>query len=529
MLAGSAALAGAAAWVSGCSVLYDLSTTQCTVDADCAGFDRAEPLVCDVGLGICKAQEFECRTNQDCIDSQEFFGSAAACIQNECAALQTAECPMILPQIDDAYIDNLTADNPLILGAFGGTAMYGNSAKNFDLALTQFTQAGVGRPLVMVVCNAEPADDEELDRAMTHLADTLQVPGVVSTLQSSHLQRAVEGKGLERNMFFISAFDSDSTLIRIQDRGLLWHMLAGGEAIAQSYAPVVARALDYIPEPTEPVRIAQVITTDNRFLQDSSSVVFDTVRFNDKSVGENLVDENYLPVNVTSTASSYATQIAALRAFKPHIVLATTMVEFPATIAPQIEQNWDMDAAGQARPFYILSPWVYGSGQAANFASNADIRSRVIGLNAPAASNPTLFVKYLSDWLATFGENGMATENIYDATYFLLYSALAAGERLQTGDDLLRGMGRLISPSGQPFNVGFDHLADAAFLLNTTNANISLTGTLGPPNFDNNGGRADSGTVWCYNSAGLLQSDVMTYNKESGEMDGSLDACFPGF
>jgi len=530
MLIGSAALAGAAAWAPGCSVLYDLSTQQCSVDADCSAWAG---LICTAGL--CQQPDFECVTNQECIDSGEFFGSAAACIQNECQPLQTTECPTVLPQTNDAYLDNLTDEDPLILGAFGETTgTLSNLVKNYDLAITDFERAGVGRPLVMVVCNDQPADDEALDAAMTHLADTLHVPGVVASLESSNLQRAVEGKGLENNMFFVSAYDSDSTLIRLDDGGLLWHMLSGGEALAQSYAPIVTRAIEYI-QPTEPVRIAQVIAPDIRLLQDISEVVRDTITFNGKSALDNqLEDDNYLAVNVTSLfvnqTAVYTQQIQTLREFRPHIIIATATREFVQTIAPQIEQNWDTDAPGQPRPFYIMSPILYGDASTVAFASTPALRSRIVGLNAPAAPDATIYQKYLSNWEATYNEDApQGIENFYDAAQYLLYSAVAAGERLQTGDDLLRGMGRLISTSGLAFEVGFDDLADAAFALDTSNAAISLVGTMGPPNFDNNGGRADAGSVWCFNNLGTRQSDVMTYNKDSGQMDGSLDACFTGF
>lgn len=530
MLVASAALAGAASWGSGCSVLYDLSTQQCSVDADCSAWAG---LICTGG--ICQEPDFECRTNEECINSQEFFGSAAACIQNECQALQTAECPTILPQTNDAYLDNLIDEDPLILGAFGetGTGTLSNLVKNYDLAITDFERAGVGRPLVMVVCNDQPADDAELDAAMTHLAETLQVPGVVASLESSNLQRAVEGKGLENNMFFISAYDSDSTLIRLDDGGLLWHMLSGGEALAQSYAPIVTRAIEYI-QPTEPVRVAQVIAPDIRLLQDISEVVLDTVTFNDKTALDNLAEDNYLPVNVTSyfvnQTAVYTEQIQRLRDFKPHIIIATATREFVRTIAPQIEQNWDTDAPGQPRPFYIMSPILYGDPETLTFASTPALRSRIVGLNAPAAPDATVYQKYIANWEGTFNEDAPeGIENFYDAAHYLLYSAVAAGERLQTGEDLLRGMGRLISTTGLEFEVGFDDLADAAFALNTSNAAISLIGTMGPPNFDNNGGRADAGSVWCFNALGARQSDVMTYNKDSGQMDGSLDSCFTGF
>jgi hypothetical protein len=523
---------GVVAFVSGCSVLYDLGTSQCSTDADCAAWPG---LICSQTTQLCEEPVYECVTNQDCLDAQNSFGAAAACIQNECQALQTAECPTVLPVIDDAYFDTLVADNPLILGAFANTRdnTYGAQVKNYDLAVTEFTRAGVGRPLVMVVCNNGITDDIELDNAMTHLGVTLKVPGIVAALESSHLERAVEGIGLENNIFFMSPLDSDSTLIRLEDRGLLWHLLAGGEAIAQSYAPLVERAINYV-QPTEPVRIAQVFTPDIRFLQDTEETIRQTVTFNGMSIADNLLASNYLGVSVTSVyvdqAANYTQDIQQLRAFRPHIIIATATDEFVTTIGPAIEANWDADAPGQPRPFYILSPFLYNNVNTENFASTPDMRQRLIGLNAPAATDTTLYDDYIVTWPSTFdGEAApLGRENFYDAAYYLLYSAVGAGQLLTSGNDLARGMGRLLS-GPQTFGVGARDLPDAAAALINSSAGITLNGTLGPPNFDINGGRDDAGSVWCFNNIGLQRSDVMTYNKDTQQMDGSLDACFPGF
>ena len=526
ILAWGAAALGATAWVSGCSVLYDLSTAQCSTNDDCAPWPG---LVCTES--VCQEPVYECRTNQECIDSADAFGRAAACIENECQVLTTTECPIVLPLIEDKYFETLAADNTLILGAFGDTsAGYGTYVKNYDLAVTEFTRAGVGRPLVLVVCN-NLLEEAQLDTAMTHLADTLKVPGIVSQLESSNLQRAVQGKGLENNIFFMSALDSDSTLIRLEDRGLLWHALSGGEAIGQSMAPIVTRAVNYVAA-TEPVRVAHVSTPNIRFLADLAGTVGETVTFNGMSVLENLDAGNYESIPVTSAfenddTADYTEAITRLRDFRPHIVIANATTEFVEVIAPALEAAWDVAAPGQPRPFYILSPWLYNNPRTESFASTPELRRRLIGLNAPAAADSGLYDAYLLRWFDEFGEMApLGYENFYDAAYYLLYAALGAGESLNSGLDIARGMTRLLS--GPQHGVGPMDLAGAASDLGSI-GNITLNGTMGPPNFDINGGRSDAGSVWCYNSIGFLRSDLLTYNKDTQEMDGSLNGCFSGF
>lgn len=533
-LLASTAILGGGAWALGCSLLHDLSTSQCAVDADCAAWPG---LVCRESL--CQEPDFECVTNSDCLESEEFFGRAAACIQNECQALTTPECPVVLPVIDDKYLETLQAENPLILGAFASTRVnnYGIQTQNYDLAVTEFTRAGVGRPLVVVVCNNVLDDRSELDRAMTHLADTLRVPGVIASLNSDDLQHAFTSKGEAANMFFVSPVDSESTLIRIQDRGLMWHMLPGGEAIAQSYPAVFARTLDYL-DVTEPVRVAQVISTDERFLDDLARAVERApgageepggISFNGMSVSENSNAGNYLAVNITSDPDANLTgQIQALLEFKPHVILASATAVFAEAIGPALEANWESAAPGQARPFYILSPYLFSTFADDFVASEATLRQRLIGLNAPAATTSAVYNTYVLNLRRQFGQEVRVDhENYYDAAYYMLYSAIAAGQVLNNGTDLVRGMSRLLS--GTPFAVGADDLPDAtAALALSTAGGIELTGTLGPPNFDVNGGRSAPGSVWCYDNLGLRQADVLTYNSEMQTMEGDF-TCFDGF
>lgn len=533
---GSAALA-AIAGVSGCSFLYDLSTTQCSTNDDCAQWPGLE-----CRDSMCQPPVYECVTHADCLDSQEFFGSAAACIDNDCQALTTPECPLVLPVIDDGAFDTLrSAEDILFLGAFantGGSDPYDQRARNYDLALTEFARAGVGRPTIMVVCNSFVTEQSDIDLAMNHLADTLQVPGVVAALTSDDLQHAFQTKGDAANMFFVSPLDSDSTLVRLPDRGLIWHMLPGGESLARSYAPIVERAIAYL-QPTEPVRIAHLMARDQRVLAQSADMIQSApgsngtaggITFNGMSVAQNSPG-NYLGLNITSYYTdrdlSYGEEIQQILAFRPHIILATAADEFVLKIGPAIEDRWELAAAGQARPFYILSPYLYNTTATAEFAGLPTVRERLIGINAPASTETEAYQQYVLALQSEFpGEASLNFENYYDAAYYLMYSTIGAGQLISSGANLASGMSRLLS--GLPINVGSRDLPQGVQALTTSTAGITLNGTLGPPNFDINGGRDDAGTVWCYDSAMTLQSDVLRYNAVDGTMEGTFP-CFDGF
>jgi hypothetical protein len=71
--------------------------------------------------------------------------------------------------------------------------------------------------------------------------------------------------------------------------------------------------------------------------------------------------------------------------------------------------------------------------------------------------------------------------------------------------------------SSQILGVG---TADISKALNALQlGNIRLDGTLGPPNFDDNGGRKTPGSVWCVDSANQFRTDVLTYDEATGELE----------
>ncbi|HWO08422.1 MAG TPA: hypothetical protein VNN80_03050, partial [Polyangiaceae bacterium] len=203
----SAAVALVGAWISGCSVLYDLSTEQCSIDADCAALGPDfEGMACV--QHICQAA---CETNSDCIDSLGNGNVAWACVSRECVQLETAECPQVLPKINDKWLENLRSPNALILAGMGADGSYDARMRNYDLALTEFSNnAGAGqRPLVMLGCKAAVDSNEELDLMMTHLTQTVKVPAMVSALLADDMDYAFRNYAQGAHTFVMSAQESD--------------------------------------------------------------------------------------------------------------------------------------------------------------------------------------------------------------------------------------------------------------------------------------------------------------------------------
>jgi hypothetical protein len=577
--------------LGGCSLLRDLSADQCELDSDCDALPQFKGRQCVAGVCLGptmssgggdsgggdsagssatsgsdagspsggmstqggsggSAPVAECKTNGDCLDKNF---DPSMCVNGSCVPLLSDDCPVILPVTEDLWNTNLRTDNPLILGAFANipTNLIGPQIRNYDLALTEFTHKvgtlpGSGskrRGLVAVVCRGTNYGTQaHLDAAAAHLIDDLKVPGIISALLANDLQHVFETKAHDADVMMMSPAESDSTLVSLKDDGLIWQMLPGGGAVAVTYAPLVDRTVDYLvgngtlTSASDTVRVALVTATDVRFLQDQTQTITDTVKFNGKSVADNLNDGNFKSIGITSVYGNknadLTTQIQAVLNFKPHIIIADAADEFLSKMIPAIESGWAAAAGSQNKPFYLLSPYHFNNpAMASMLQTNASVRLRFAGVNVASAVDQTLYNTYQIAFSAAYPEatDELGYENFYDAAYYLIYSAAAAGNVASlSGDDLARGMGRLLS--GPAYGVGQKDIPNALQALQSSSqAKITLNGTDGPPSWDpGTGGKIGAGSVWCIDSSNKQRADVLRYDDTSKMLTGTLP-CFANF
>lgn len=538
---GSALGALTLGWVSGCSVIYDLSTEQCSVDADCSALGGAfTGLVCVENL--CQEPPITgCQSNAQCMDEQGGGLQPWACIERECVRLDSAECPTMLPQTQELWRANLRTANPLILagtGVISGTTVLDTRLRNYDLAITELTNRNGGLPsgrqVVMLGCRATFDDDEGLNREMEHLANVVKVPGLISAFEAADLQRAFNEYGLAAQMFFMSPLQSDPALAALQDEGLIWHMGPASESIARVYAPLLTRTLAFLGV-TSGAKVATVVTTDDRLLADMLPTVETTperfgLSFNDKTVSQNRTDNNYRTVNVTSSASSdVSTQISAIVTMRPHVIISVADTQFVQRMIPAIEAQWPTD--GTPKPFYLLSPDNFNDARVQDqVQSISGLYQRVAGVNFAAAADTHVYDEYVGRWLGAFPDfpEDVNYENFYDAAYYLLYAAAGARQNLTNGQSLLTGMNRLLA--GPEYEVGPGQMPEAMGLVGQSNTNIELVGTLGPPDFNRtNGTRNAPGSVWCIDNSRAFRADVLRYEAGAGDdaTQASLTGSFP--
>jgi hypothetical protein len=512
-----------AGWISGCSLIYDLKTEQCTATADCVAMGGAFARLACVN-NLCQDPVITgCQSNSECIDNQGEGVRPYSCVNRECILLRSSECPTILPQTNDIWLENLRADDKTVIlagtGLINDTAVLDPFLMNYDLALTELSKkvTGIGgRRVVMLGCKATYESTDELDAMMTFLADRVKVPAIIAAMGAEDLQRAFEQKADSANLFFMNPLDSDPTVVALPNAGgRIWNIGPGFDFIARAYAPLLKRTLAYL-NPTAPVKVATVTATDIRSLTNMiPTIQADPAQygllFNDKPVNDNRPG-NYRGFNMDSNPdSSVATQVQGLIAFQPTVIISAAENQFLGRIIPQVEAGWPNP--GPPRPFYLLSPYNYNASALVDLiSSNPSLAARMAGVNGPAAVDDTNYRTYTGAWDDNFPDSiGLrGYENLYDAAYYLLYSIAAAAQPLN-GTNIALGMSRLLS--GPSYDVGYADWTPALQALAGASSTIQLNGTLGPPDWNRlNGTRESEGSVWCIDQSQVFHADVLRYS-----------------
>jgi hypothetical protein len=585
-------LASTFALLGGCSFLYDLDGEQCSVDGDCdkLGGQLAGRLCVD-GLCVAKSanqggsagsggssgsssggtagtSQSGCTEHTDCIDKAE--GLPAVCEEGTCITLvngaEDGACTVVLGR--EHLDDN---EDVFVFGAFSAVPnpqqpLSSPITLNFKYVIEEIADAGgmkirgKDRYPVAVVCDAANADSESLDRSFDHLVDRVGVPAIISSLYALELKRSFERVHVEKgkDVFFLSPFESDSVLTKLDDGGQLWHLLPDSLSVAPAYLPLFERIESKVSAErgtgdgaggaggaggadgaggaggeSRPLKVA-LIQNDFQWLSDVATYLYDELAFNGLPAKDAGNDENFLVIEMESAElngpdDGWVEDVEDLLAFKPDIIVSAAGSEF-YQVMEALESEWGSDF----RPYYVLSPFQYGVELTTLVDSEPTLRERVTGINTASAEDKSLYDDYLRLFKAANSDvdppsllNG--TENFYDAALFTLLAASGAANPPKfTGADVARGMARLVDTAeGTPADLTLDKVKEYAERLSTDeNASYALTGTLGPPNFNIGfGTRKGSGSVWCVSSGPEVRFDVLRYDPEGPTLTGDFP-CF---
>jgi hypothetical protein len=528
------AVAAALGAVPGCRQALDIPTAE----------RREEPA--EGGAGGESADT--CRTTVECLERNPEY-DPHVCVSGRCVNLLLPKlCPYAMPQTNELWLEALKqgGPEPLILGAMLSIPpeLFTPSSRNYELALAELAQTAGGiptpkgpRPVVMVACKSRNVRGEELDRGVDHLIEDLEVPAMLTVLSTEDAHRTFERTAREHQVFMLSAIESEPTLVDVVDDGLMWFMLPGIDSVSVTFGAALDRAITHLRSTgtlveNEPVRVAHVVADDYPSTATIARTVERVIRFNDTDVAGN-TPGNYLRVSIPSSVTAavaldpetYRPMVAEVREFAPHVVIASATYEFGNVFI-----SWLEGEPGSPQPFYLLSPFQYRSVNLQTIvkSSTTGLHRRLLGINYAAAADPTAYqasVMRLDMAFPSLAGEIRGFENFYDAPYYLGYAAAAVGDRWPlSGLDFKTGMRRLLKGE-RTFTVGPEELADGLAALDAPGSEISLQGTMGPPDWDPaEGTRQAPGSVYCIDVAGVVYPDVLRLGS-----DGRLVGSFPCF
>jgi hypothetical protein len=412
--------------------------------------------------------------------------------------------------------------------------------------------------LAFVVCNSSfpgnpPGTIDAFKPSLTHLVDTLGVPGIVSGLQAKDLQAVFSQKLNAAGTFVISPYEQDSELAALSDDGRLWHLLGATADLAPAFGPLLKRTETFLrrdedflnlPSPGAKLRVA-VVAANIASETDVRDALLDLPVLDDFEVKPFQVDSALLTKD-----PDVATLGANLFDFAPNIIVALAGPEFIEGVFQLLENGstWYTKTGDQQRPMYLLGStmapetWaLYAARRNETTGGWKTFFNRITGIAYASAPDPQLLTQYEDRLIAASGDTDpslvLGSESVYDAAYLLIYAAAAAGEvPALRGKDLAIGMRRLVS--GTSFNVGPKAISNILTALDNGD-DVGLRLTVGDTDWNvARGTRKGLGSVYCLNDAGTPfemsfplgpDRDVLRYDPASHLLEDKPLPCISDF
>ncbi|HEY3494018.1 MAG TPA: hypothetical protein VGK73_05000 [Polyangiaceae bacterium] len=498
----------------------------CSGQQDCSGSDAQDPHVCREGKCVAL---FDRRpeTPADAGTPEDREGSCRRLIGAE-NLREDAPPPFLFGALSSP---GEPEDHPAVL--------------NYELAVRQLTGEGgieiEGAQHVPVGVVCDVSSGVELDRTFDHLTRDLGIQAIVTPLHEAELERSFERlfwtQG--RPVFLLSPGLSTQRLADIDDAGMLWHVLGPASDIAATYPPLIRRVTDYLhrlrPEGERPpLRLALLSSRRGEDLEIADSIA--SMLAQSTNTGDEFYRRYTLEDPELDDHRSYVSTSLALLSFRPHVIVAIDDDEFVYNLLRPLENGWAHIAGGQEQPFWVLSHHQQGSVALMRLLTQfPTLAERVVGVAPRVARGTLLYEAYVNQLRSENSrrDDVEGASNFFDASYFLLFAAAAAGdvERL-SGASIAAGMPRLIE--GEAFDMWSSQVQTALEALHDRSTSIALRGTFGLPDFDPATGARlyAEGSVWCVT---LERNDRVSFHYDALKLDASKSAvigslgCFPGF
>ncbi len=459
----------------------------------------------------------QCTTTADCLAHGGDFAATVCGTQKTCVSLLSEDCKTIVQSPGDL------AKNPVILGIL--MPQTGQNAPSMVPRVNAIKMArdeisekaggipapggGPSRPLVFISCD----DAVDANRAACHLAEVVRVPAIIGPAFSGVTTGVATQVTIPGGTLIISPSATSPTLSDLADNGLVWRTAPSDVFQAVGIAALVESNVE------ERVRSRYMITAPARikvmvaFKGDAygfglKSALYAPLRFNGESAADNTTDYAEVdygdPQKLTpdQLKQKYAAAVAAIAAFKPHILITVGTTEGVEDIVTKVESGW---TGATYKPFHIVADGLQVPELLALVAKDTtgDLRGRVLGTiggvdpssSAPSAANYKLFDQA---YKTAFGTSTLAdtyAAGAYDATYLLAFAAAGAGTAVLTGEIVNQQLKRTARASPEINARPNDFGAGAAAM---RAQGMNFNGASGPLDFDPVRGEAEADIqIWC--------------------------------
>lgn len=529
-----AGLMGAAAACAPILGLDDLEPRPVVAGAD-SGVDASDA-----------ADGGSCTTHAQCIE--EAFNNPARCVENKCVRVETTRLcnQQVLPSPE-----LLKREDTILVAAFmqGANPQITGAGRAYSLALEELEAAGgiLGSPqyhLAVLICDADPAVVED---GVRHVVDDLRVPAVIASFGTGTLAKVVADDIVKAGVFTINpSFTTDFLKFSRTDR-LVWGLLGTGEDVALAYRPVLEQ-LRSEKQLGANAKVAIVATDGSldkpmadllELGQSSSSAPGGRDATKALAMTNGLPPQqdpaNFRRFKIHSKEfpappdfdKNLADVKEALLAFAPDVIIALTgpeldsfFVEIDAQLYAKnnpADAGADAGAGTKGRPYWILGPSngeLFRGGQKTALGAYLDPaapgvdrrRARVIGVQFAGAVDTKQvdgFRDRMRDKYKDAAVEGLASENFYDAIYWLAYAIAAAGPDAPVdGESFSAGVRKLFkgAPETEVNPGDVDTIQKAYIQIGKYPPSGSLfVGALGPPDINEPTGTWNSvGSTYCY-------------------------------
>lgn len=532
-----------------CTLATDATSTQCRSQEDCLsrGPEFAETTC--TAARVCEKIVFPekaCTKNQECIDQNGGAPYTCRRTNGKCVSLLSTTCQTLFADKEDLIDDNL-----VVIGAtlpFDENGRQANFAINLARqeikrsgGLAAATPGGPRRPLAVVTCTGEHASLASGLSMFNHMADTLQVPYVLGPFTSQLMTRGLDifvSHGIlsitQNSMIEIANYADNDLVFRVNFGDDLFVKTLN--SFIPAYIEPAVRNNTYCNEnptppnppctpfdlqPGEPLRVGLMATVDQPG-QAVTKAIGENMKFNGKTVTENLADGNFAIFNVGNPAdpighpspeSERNVGIAQAIAFKPHLIMYVGTPIDANVLGGDLgwlalNRAWPTGPGAPARPYgaMVIAGWAGPVVPLVGMSGplGPESRRKFFGMRGLAYGwDPADFNLWVQGLKLAFPEAAGATvvplaAMSYDRVYEFAYALAAIGNAPVRGSELSNGLRNRVAGAGggKPIKWGPAQYNEALAEL-AAGRNISYIGADGRIDFDAKGNRPGFGDVYC--------------------------------